>query len=361
LRDGLTARGFKQSFVEPCMFIRGSLILLVYVDDCVAICPSQAPITEFIESMKADYVLTDEGDISAYLGIQVECKQTRNGPEYHLTQPALIDRIIKTIPLKDERLHDTPADKILYKGGEPRKTDFHYRSAVGQLNYLTASSRPELMVAVHQCARFSADPRLQHEQAIKRIVRYLKRTSDKGLILRPDVSRGLECHVDADFAGGFSTEHSDDATTCLSRTGYIIWFAGCPLIWSSKLQTTIALSTTEAEYIALSSALRDVIYVMQLLEELISFGIKIPVSTPTVRCKVFEDNVGAIELAKAPKLRPRTKHIAIQYHHFRTHVAKRLITIQHVTTTEQVADIATKPLARDQFKYLRHRLLGWTE
>ena len=100
---------------------------------------------------------------------------------------------------------------------------------------------------------------------------------------------------------------------------------------------------------------------MQLLDELISFGIKIPVSTPTVRCKVFEDNVGAIELAKAPKLRPRTKHIAIQYHHFCTHVAKRLITIQHVTTTEQVADIATKPLARDQFKYLRHRLLGWSE
>jgi hypothetical protein len=252
--------------------------------------------------------------------------------------------------LKDERFHDTPADKILYKGDEPRKTDFHYRSAIGQLNYLTASSWPKLIVAVHQCARFSTDPRLQHEQAIKRIVRYLKRTSDKGLILRPDVSKGLECHVDADFASGFSTEHSDGATTCLSRTGYIIWFAGCPLIWSSKLQPTIALSTTEAEYIALSSALRDVIYVMQLLKKLILFGIKISVSTPTVRCKVFEDNVGAIELAKAPKLRPRTKHIAIQYHHFRTHVAKRLITIQHVTTTEQVADIATKPLARDQFK-----------
>jgi hypothetical protein len=203
LKDGLTARGFKQSLVEPCMFIRGGLILLVYVDDCVAICPNQAPITDFIDSMRADYVLTDEGGISAYLGIQVECKQTRNGPKYHLTQPALIDRIIETIPLKDERLHDTPADKILYKGGEPRKTDFHYRSAVGQLNYLTASSRPELMVAVHQCARFSADPRLQHEQAIKRIVRYLKRTLDKGLILRPNVSKGLECHVDADFAGGF--------------------------------------------------------------------------------------------------------------------------------------------------------------
>jgi hypothetical protein len=165
------------------------------------------------------------------------------------------------------------------------------------------------MVAVHQCARFSADPRLQHEQAIKRIVCYLKRTPDKGLILRPDISRGLECHVDADFAGGFSPEYCDDATACYSRTGFIIWFADCPLIWSSKLQTMIALSTTEVEYIALSTALRDVIYVMQLLEEILSFGIKIPVTTPVVCCKVFEDNEGAIELAKAPTLhnemRPR--------------------------------------------------------
>jgi hypothetical protein len=267
-------------------------------------------------------------------------------------------------PLVESTVHAfrlQPAYRIIYKGGEPRKTDFHYQSAVGQLNYLTASARPELMVAVHQCARFSADPRLQHEQAIKRIVRYLKRTPDKGLILRPDISRGLECHVDADFAGGFSPEYSDDATTYYSCIGFIIWFAGCPLIWSSKLQTMIVFSTTEAEYIALSTALRDVIYVMQLLEELLSFGMIIPVTTPVVRCKVFEDNVGAIELAKAPKLRPRMKHIAIQYHHFRSHLAKKLISIQHVTTTEQVADIATKPLPCDQFKYLRQRLLGWSE
>jgi hypothetical protein len=100
---------------------------------------------------------------------------------------------------------------------------------------------------------------------------------------------------------------------------------------------------------------------MQLLNELISFGITIPMKVPTVRCKVFEDSVGAIELAKCPKLHPRTKHIAINYHHFRSHVAKKLITIQHVTTMEQVADIATKPLPRDQFRYLRQRLLGWSE
>jgi hypothetical protein len=105
----------------------------------------------------------------------------------------------------------------------------------------------------------------------------------------------------------------------------------------------VALSTTKTKYIALSPALCDLMYVsMQLLNELISFGISIPMQVPTVRFEVFEDNVGAIELVRCPKLRPQTKHIAIQHHHFRTHVAKRLINIQHVTPPEQVADIATK-------------------
>jgi hypothetical protein len=215
------------------------------------------------------------------------------------------------------------------------------------------------MLATHQCARFSADPRLPHEQAVKRIVRYLKSTPDKGLIMRPDKSRGLECHVDADFAGGWSRSYTDDASTCYSRTGYIIWYAGCPLIWASKMQTVIALSTTEAEYVALSATLRDVTFVMQLLEEFISFGVQLKSVLPTVKCKVFEDNVGAIELAKAPRMRPRTKHIDIQYHHFREAVQQKKISIQHVSTKEQVADIATKPLPRHSFQYLHKQLMGW--
>jgi hypothetical protein len=123
----------------------------------------------------------------------------------------------------------------------------------------------------------------------------------------------------------------------------------------------VALSTTtEAKYIALSTTLRDVIQVMQLLNKLVS--ITIPMRVPTVWCKVFEDNVGAIELAKCPKLPPCAKQIDIQYNHVRTRVAKKLITsIQHVTMTEQAAGIATKPLPHDQFKYLDQQLLGWSE
>ena len=99
----------------------------------------------------------------------------------------------------------------------------------------------------------SVNPIRIHEVAVKRIVRYLKRTAKQGIIVKPDKSKGFECYVDADFAGGFSKAESTDPTSCLSQTGYVIMYANCPILWSSKMQSIIALSTTEAEYIALST------------------------------------------------------------------------------------------------------------
>ena len=166
--------------------------------------------------------------------------------------------------------------------------------------------------------------------------------------------------MDADYTRAYHKLDNLDPRSCLSRTGYVISYANCPLIWSSKLQSIIALSTTEAEYIALSTALRDVIYLLNLVEEFNEHGIKVPNNkAPTVTCRVFEDNVGAIELANDPKLRPRTKHLAVRLHHFRSYVLNKQIEINHVTTTNQIADIFTKPLPLDTFKYLRHLLSGW--
>jgi hypothetical protein len=221
------------------------------------------------------------------------------------------------------------------------------------------STRPEIMMATHQCVRFSTNPCLLYKQAVKRVVRYLKQTDIQGIVMRPDKDRGLECHVDADFAGGWSKQYTNDASTCYSRTGYIIWYTGCHLIWASCMQMIIALLTTEAEYVALSTALLDVTFVMQLLTELISFGVQLQSFLPEIKCKVFEDNVGAIELAKAPRMRPRTEHIDIQYHHFREAVQQKKINISHVSTHEQVADIATRWLPAKQFQYLRKKLCGW--
>ena len=127
------------------------------------------------------------------------------------------------------------------------------------LGYLQGTTRPDIAMENHQCARFNNDPHLSHEQAVKRIGRYLLDTRDKGMIYRPDITRGLECYVDADFVGGWKDGNPDSPESVFSRTGFVIMHYGCPINFGSKLQTEISLSTTESDYIALSCAMREII------------------------------------------------------------------------------------------------------
>ena len=138
----------------------------------------------------------------------------------------------------------------------------------------------------------------------------------------------------------------------MSHTGYGITYAGCPVIWCSRLQTEISLSTTEAECIALSQAMREVIPFMSLMKEVyFIFDIRLP--KPEVFCKVFKDIQSCIAVADSNKLSPRTKHIAIKYHHFRSFVQKKIIWLCCINTREQAADIFTKPLNEALFIYLQ--------
>ena len=214
-------------------------------------------------------------------------------------------------------------------------------------------------MAVQQCARYCNAPNRAHEEAVKRICRYLLKTKDKGLILCPDKSRGLECFVDADWAGTWSQESASNPVSSHSRTGFCIFYAGCPILWKSKVQTLIALSTTEAEYIALSSALREVIAIIHLLEDIQNHGLPIHKSTPKIICRTFEDNMSCVKLANVHRTRPRTKHLSLRLHHFRSHIVNKSITVEHISTKEQIADIFTKPLPWPQFQYLCLKLMLW--
>lgn len=167
--------------------------------------------------------------------------------------------------------------------------------------------------------------------------------------------------MDADFAGAYSSQDSEsivNLSSVRSRTGYISSFANAPLLWVSKLQGEVALSTTESEYIALSHSLCDALPTQQVLFELSScFSIK---STKLIlRCDVYEDNAGAIELASNPKYRPRTKHIAVKYHHFRERVEHGDVVVKKISTHLQKADLLTKALGYTTFKRLRGLVMGW--
>ena len=184
-------------------------------------------------------------------------------------------------------------------------------------------------------------------------------TKDKGLIFKPtDLS--FHCYIDADFSGNWDKDEApNDPDTAQSQTGFVITYAGCPIIWTSKLQTQIALSTTEAEYIALSTALRDVIPLMELHQELCTHGFNFTAIQLTIHCKVFEDNSGALEIATVHKMRPRTKHINTQYHHFRQYVEQGHIAIITIATEDQCADLLTKPLSPILMNKHRKAIMGW--
>jgi hypothetical protein len=125
------------------------------------------------------------------------------------------------------------------------------------------------MYTTHQIAKYSSDPRTSHGEAVLYLICYLKKTRELGLHFKPDPNKGFECYCDADFSGLWNKAFAPvDPSTSKSRSGWIIFYAGCPVSWSSKLQSQVALSTTEAEYIAMSQALRDVIPIMGLLQEM---------------------------------------------------------------------------------------------
>ena len=143
--------------------------------------------------------------------------------------------------------------------------------------------------------------------------------------------------------------------------GYCITYANCPIMWGSKMQSLVALSTTEAELIAMSTTLCDVIHLQNLLLELRGCNFPIPFTKPQVVCCTFEDNTTCIEVTQSDhKIRPRTTHISVCLFHFHDHVEKGLITIEHVPLKYQPAAIFMKPLPRHQYMRLRNQIMGWT-
>ena len=240
LKTSLTNRNFKPSDIDPCLYIGNGMIVLTYVDDCIIVVPSMQKIDAFVKSMEVGpklFMLTDEGDIDKFLEIEIDHLDEKI---FKISQPFLIDRIISflNIDTNDFGLgtnsKSTPVGKpLLHKdlSGKPRKENWNYRTSVGMLTYLQGNSRPEMSMAVHQTARFSNNPMLSNEKAFKRLGRYLLHTKRDGIIYNPDTQKGLECYVDADFAGGWQQADSSNAENVMSRTGMVIMYANLLICW----------------------------------------------------------------------------------------------------------------------------------
>ena len=217
-----------------------------------------------------------------------------------------------------------------------------YREAVGMLNYLVTCTRPDMAYAVSALGRFVTKPGPRHWRAVKRCLRYLQGSADRGLCYRrptdgPNAPLDLYAECDADFAG------CDD--TYYSTSGYVFMLAGAPISWISKRQTVAALSSTEAELVALTEACREAIHLRRLMREL---G-----EEPTEPTVIFEDNQSCIALALAERRKHRTRHMGTRHRFIHDLVKDGTVKLEWKEGTNMAADTMTKPLGPT--KFLQHR------
>ena len=386
LSQGLQTRGWRPSDIDPCLFMKEKMICVIYVDDTIFSGPSQKEIESEVTSLgikqKSEvrpFEFRDEGEVSAFLGIKID---QVNEDEFYLSQPGLTSKILKAAGMIDCNPNSTPSSLEPLGpdlDGNPMSESWEYSSIIGMLMYLANNTRPDIAYAVHACARYSHNPKKSHATAVKHILRYLQGTKLKGMLIKPNSSNDLNCFVDSDFAGNYAVHHDQDPNSTKSRTGYVILYQGCPILWVSKMQTQCALSTMESEYLALSQSMRDLIPLREILKEINDVVFKKANLTP--RCssnsksfsdvvssahesplpqsKVYEDNAACLKFARLPRLTPRTKHIAIPYHWFRSKVEQLEIAIEPIDTEKQLADQFTKPLSLDKFLRARKDLMGW--
>lgn len=210
-----------------------------------------------------------------------------------------------------------------------------YRTAVGKLTYAATGTRPDVAFAVSYASRFLSAYSEEHWTMVKRILRYLQGTAKFGLIYDRNDPQGMTLvgYCDSDWGG--------DKGDRKSTSGYLYLLCGGPVSWSSKKQSTIAVSSTEAEYLAATQATKEALWLRRLLSEL---GYE--QTTPTI---IKEDNQGCIKLTKNPVFHARTKHFDIQHHFVREHVEKGNIELEYCPTNEMIADMLTKALARNLF------------
>jgi hypothetical protein len=277
------------------------------------------------------------GELSYFLGLQV--KQMKNGT--FVSQGKYIKDMIKKFGLEDAKLMSTPMGTSgsleLDENGNMVDQKL-YRSIIGSLLYVTAS-RPDVMFSVCMCARYQSSPRESHLKACKRILRYLKSTQDVGLWYPKESSFELIGYSDSDY-GGCKINRKSTSGTCQ--------LLGKSLVsWSSKKQNSVALSTTEAEYISAGSCCAQLLWMKATLSD---FGIKFK------QVPLLCDNESAIKMTNNPVQHARTKHIDIRHHFIRDHQLKGDISIESVGTEDQLADIFTKPLDEKRFCKLRNEL-----
>jgi Reverse transcriptase (RNA-dependent DNA polymerase)/GAG-pre-integrase domain len=342
LKTFLQLEGFQCSQADPSLFIFKTsehiLYLLVYVDDIVLTGSSPSLITQLLLHLKLNFSIKDLGRLSHFLGLQVNYNESG----ILLTQTQYLKTILSKTNMDNAKSCKTPLPsgiQLSKHDGTPLPDATLYRSTVGALQYATVT-RPDLQFAVNKVSQFMANPTDVHWQAVKRILRYITGTLHHGIQFQPSTCLRLNAYSDSDWAGC-----PDDRR---STSGYGIFLGPNLISWSSKKQSTVSRSSTEAEYRALAQTTAELSWLKSLLHELGQDHIDKPV--------LWCDNLGATFIAANPVIQARTKHIELDIHFIRDKVAACELTVQFLCSTDLIADIFTKSLASARFAFLRNKL-----
>ena len=350
INNHLINMGFTRCISDTCMYVKrtktgGTITIGLFVDD-ILIAYDKRDESEWLglqQQLMSRFKMKDLGDCKLILGMRVT--RDRKNKTLTIDNEVHIKRTLAAHGMSDCKALSTPSTTTQLIPCLPHEQNIvdiqQYQSIVGSLNYLSQSCRPDISFAVNRLCRYASNPSPSHLQAAKRVLRYLKGTSEVGLTYSGGVSGNIykdnmmitvEMWTDADWGG--------DTSDRKSTTGYVVKVGGNTISWATKKQQTVALSTAEAEYMALSSGIQEQISIEQLMGELIG---KRMINLPSI---VYTDNQSAIVISKDDNNHQRTKHIDIRHHFIRDHVREGRALIKWTPTQLQIADILTKALGR---------------
>lgn len=331
--------GYGKTTSDHCVFIKkfsdgDYIILLLYVDDMLIVGHDTKKIQSLKKDLNKSFAMKDLGPAKQILGMRIT--RDRKNNKLWLSQHNYIEKVLERFNMSNCKPVSTPlathfklnSDKC--PTSEKDKEEMKkvpYASAVGSLMYAMVCTRPDIAHAVGVVSRFLSNPGKDHWQAVKWILRYLRGTSKVCLCYGGD-EPVLDGYTDADMAG--------DLDSRKSTSGYMMTFAGGAVSWQSRLQKCVALSTTEAEYIAATEASKELLWMKKFLHEL---GLK------QDKFVLFCDSQSAIHLSKNPTFHAKSKHIEVRYHWIRDALEMKSFLIEKIHTDENGSDMMTKTLS----------------
>lgn len=340
LRGVLISAGFRSSHMDPCLFFKiggdGMIFIAIYVDDVLYFTNSGSLKTELQHILTTNFKMKDMGTAEYCVGLNIT--RDRSKGLIFLDQTKYINEVLEKFNMANSNSIDTPSDpNQRLKKGSSDDADFNdhtipYQQAVGSLMYLTQGTRPDLAFAINNVCRYNTCYTREHWTAVKRILRYLHGTANLKLTFGKNANHNITGFTDADWGA--------DVNDRKSVTGFVFTRSGGSISWCSKKQPTVALSTAEAEYMALSACTQEAMWLKQLDDEI--FGTNRPMN-------IFCDNQSAIQIAENNGYSSRSKHIDLRHHFVREKVIDKSCILHYVNTNDNLADALTKALFKQKF------------